>query len=221
MAVTPDLTGIIVFRIPVSFLISQLVLSPSPSQSYESRPRLAENYNHQITRPVFLGCLPAFEPIDKSTQKHLLRRMLVRTRFLHFSSPPRCPSLAIPETQEVPEFVSLRCFSSLPLLRRTSVDTESRNRRRNRHTNEKRTSSSARSNAGQLRTREEGRRNAQRDSVRVYGGQYINSVSVLGRLSQRVPHRWISPRRQDPRLPRTPRDFPTKACTNIIEFGAK
>ena len=70
------------------------------------------------------------------------------------------------------------------------------------------------------RVRRGGRGNVQRDSVRVNGCQFINPVSGLGRLSQRVPHRWVS-RRQDARLPRTPRDYPTKARTNSIEFGAK
>ena len=80
---------------PFSFLTSRLLLSPSPSQQYESRVRLMENHKHRITRPVCLGCLHS----NPSTQKYLLRRSLAQTRFLHFSSPPRCPSLAIPETQ--------------------------------------------------------------------------------------------------------------------------
>ena len=70
---------------------------------------------------------------------------------------------------------------------------------------------------------ERGRRaggNAERDSVRVHGGQYIDSTGVL----VGCPNEYLtdeSPRRQDSRLPRTPRDFLTKARTNSIEFGVE
>ena len=193
MAVTPDLTGITIFKIP--HLISHIAARPfaQPFAIIRIPPQAGGNLQSPDYPPCFLGSLArvrTHRPIDA---KHLLRRTLARTSFLHFSSPPRRSSLAIPETQEVLELVSLRCFSSLPLLRRTPVDlpsfrihnsqwgsgvsTELPNGRRTRNRNEKRTGSSTRLNDDQPRMREkEGAgRNAQRDSVRVMDA----SLSIL------------------------------------------
>ena len=78
------------------------MLSPGPSWQSKSRVRLVENRKHWITHPV---CIRTHRRKSTCSDVRWLRPCF-STRVQR--STPRCPNLAVPETQELPGLVPFR-----------------------------------------------------------------------------------------------------------------